>query len=400
MAQGAFEGIKVIDLTHHIAGPYCTKLLADFGAEVIKVERPGAGDPARNSGPFAGDIPDSDRSLPFLYLNTNKRSITLDITSDAGQDILKQLIRDSHLLVENFRPGTLSALGLSYEELRSINPPLVQVSISNFGQTGPYRDYEATDIVEYALGGLMYIFGLNEREPLKHSMNQAQYKAGVNAASGASIALLHQQLTGQGQWVDVSIQESVASAIRDTASAYGYTGVVKWRQPKETGEIPRGPVKVSDGYIMPINFGPVDWESTADFLDAPDLMDGKFATPDSRVENAAEFDSIISEAFEKREKFEIFYEAHKQRRLIYGVVHDPKEVVENPQYIWREFFKEIEHPVTGTLSYPGAPFSMSATPWSVQAPAPTVGQHNREIYEDKLGIPRSEIARLFAAGVI
>ena len=197
MAQGAFESIKVIDLTHHIAGPYCTKLLADFGAEVIKVERPGAGDPARNSGPFAGDIPDSDRSLPFLYLNTNKRSITLDITSDAGRDILKQLIRDSHLLVENFRPGTLSALGLSHEELRSINPSLGQVSISNFGQTGPYRDYEATDIVEYALGGLMYIFGLNEREPLKHSMNQAQYKAGVNAASGASIALLHQQLTGR-----------------------------------------------------------------------------------------------------------------------------------------------------------------------------------------------------------
>jgi crotonobetainyl-CoA:carnitine CoA-transferase CaiB-like acyl-CoA transferase len=399
-AHSALEGIKVVDLTHHIAGPYCTKLLADFGAEVIKVERPGSGDPARRSGPFAGDVPDPDGSLPFLYLNTNKQSVTLDLKSDAGQDILKQLVRDSHLLVENFRPGTLSNLSLSYEELKSINPSLVMLSISNFGQTGPYRDYEATDIVEYALGGLMYIFGLNEREPLKHALDQAQYKAGANAASGASIAILHQQMTGQGQLVDVSIQESMVSALRDTSTAFGYTGVVKWRQPRETGEISRGPVKVSDGYIMPITFGAVDWNATAEFLDAPALADEKFATSESRIANAEELEAVLSEAFLKRDKFEIFYEAHKQRRLIYGVVHDPKEVTENPQYIWREFFQEIEHPVAGNLTYPGAPFIMSDTPWAVTAPSPTLGQHNNEIYHDRLGIPHTELARLSAAGVI
>ncbi|MCH7800160.1 MAG: CoA transferase [Chloroflexi bacterium] len=400
MAHAALEGIRVVDLTHHVAGPYCAKLLADFGAEVIKVERPGVGDPTRRSGPFARDIPDPDRSLPFLYLNTSKRSVTLDIKSDAGQDILKQLVRDAHLVIENFRPDTLQRLGLGFEELQKINPSLVMVSISNFGQTGPYRDYEATDIVEYALGGLMYIFGLNEREPLKHSMNQAQYKAGANAASGAAIAVLRQQLTGQGQWVDVSIQESVASALRDTATAYGYTGVVKWRQPGETGEIPRGPVRVSDGYIMPITFGAVDWKATAEFLDAPALSDEKFATPQSRVQNAEELDAILVEAFQKREKFEIFYEAHKQRRLIYGVVHDPKEALENPQYIWREFFQEIEHPVAGALTYPGAPFIMSETPWRVSSPAPTLGQHNQEIYQDRLGMSQAELAQLFSAGVI
>ena len=400
MAHAALEGIRVVDLTHHVAGPYCAKLLADFGAEVIKVERPGVGDPTRRSGPFARDIPAPDRSLPFLYLNTSKRSVTLDIKSDAGQDILKQLVRDAHLVIENFRPDTLQRLGLGFEELQKINPSLVMVSISNFGQTGPYRDYEATDIVEYALGGLMYIFGLNEREPLKHSMNQAQYKAGANAASGAAIAVLRQQLTGQGQWVDVSIQESVASALRDTATAYGYTGVVKWRQPGETGEIPRGPVRVSDGYIMPITFGAVDWKATAEFLDAPALSDEKFATPQSRVQNAEELDAILVEAFQKREKFEIFYEAHKQRRLIYGVVHDPKEALENPQYIWREFFQEIEHPVAGALTYPGAPFIMSETPWRVSSPAPTLGQHNQEIYQDRLGMSQAELAQLFSAGVI
>ena len=400
MAQAALEGIRVIDLTHHVAGPYCTKLLADFGAEVIKVERPGVGDPARHSGPFAADIPDPDRSLPFLYLNTSKRSITLDIKTDAGQDILKQLVQDAHLVVENFRPDTLQRLGLGFEELQKINPSLVMVSISNFGQTGPYRDYEATDIVEYALGGLMYIFGLNEREPLKHALNQAQYKAGANAASGAAIALLHQQFTGQGQLVDVSIQESIASALRDTATAYGYTGVVRWRQPREAGDIPRGPVRVSDGYIMPITFGAVDWEATAEFLDAPALSDEKFATPESRVQNAELLDTILSEAFQKRDKFELFYEAHRQRRLIYGVVHDPEEVLKNPQYIWREFFQEIEHPVAGRLTYPGAPFIMSETPWNVSAPAPTLGQHNQEVFRDRLGIAEKELSRLFAGGVI
>ncbi len=400
MTGSALEGVRVLDLTHHVAGPYCTKLLADFGADVIKVERPGSGDPTRHRGPFVGDHPHPDKSLPFLYLNTSKRSITLDINSEDGRVILEKLVREVDVLVENFRPALLPSLGLDYEKLQRANPSLVFVSISNFGQSGPYRDYEASDIVEYALGGLMYIFGSNEREPLKHALYQAQYKAGTNAASGAAIAVLHQQLTGQGQWVDVSIQESIASALRDTASAFAYTGTVKWRQPKLAGEIPRVPVETSDGYIMPIVFGGDDWNESAKFLDNPELKDTRFATAEGRHDHAAELDRTLAETFRQRKKFDLFYAAHKERRLIYGVVQGPDEVLDNPQYDARGYFVEVDHPVAGRIPYPGAPFIMSTTPWEARSPAPLLGQHNSQVYCDELGYSRDELARLSAVGVI
>ena len=400
MSQAALEGISVLDLTHHVAGPYCTKLLADFGADVIKVERPGSGDPMRHHGPFVKDDPHPEKSLPFLYLNTSKRSVTLDLKATDGRGILKELVRDSNILVENFRPTLLPSVGLDYEELSRVNPSLVMVSISNFGQSGPYRDYEASDIVEYALGGLLYIFGSNEREPLKHALDQAQYKAGTNAASGAAIALLHQQLTGRGQWVNVSIQESITSSLRATTTAFAYTGAVQWRQPKETGEIPRGPVKTSDGYLMPISFGGVDWNESADFLNAPGLKDAKFATPESRLDHAAELDRILSDTFSHSKKFDLFYAANRERRLIYGVVQGPDEVLDNPQYDARAYFVEVDHPVAGRLPYPGAPFKMSATPWRAQSPAPALGQHNAQVYCDRLGYTRADLARLSAAEVI
>jgi crotonobetainyl-CoA:carnitine CoA-transferase CaiB-like acyl-CoA transferase len=400
LGQAALDGISVLDLTHHIAGPYCTKLLADLGADVIKVERPGSGDPTRHRGPFVNDDPHPDKSLPFLYLNTSKRSVTLNLKTEDGRRILKELVRDSNILVENFRPDMLPSVGLDYEALQRDNPSLVMVSISNFGQSGPYRDYEASDIVEYALGGLLYIFGSNDREPLKHALDQAQYKAGTNAASGAAIALLHQQLTGQGQWVDVSIQESITSALRDTTAAFAYTGAVKWRQPKETGEMPRGPVETSDGYMMPIIFGGASWDDAVEFLDAPELRDAKFATAKGRLEHASELDRVISEVFGRSKKFDLFYAANKTRRLIYGVVQSPDEVLENPQYDARGYFVEVDHPVAGRLPYPGAPFIMSATPWQAHSPAPLLGQHNTQVYRDRLGYTPGDLARLAAAGVI
>ncbi len=400
MENTALAGTRVLDLTHHIAGPYCTKLLADFGADVIKVERPGSGDPTRRQGPFVGDDPDPNKGLPFLYLNTSKRSITLNLKSPDGQRILKELVAESDVVVDGFRPSLLPSLGLAYEDLRKIDPSLVMVSISNFGQTGPYRGYEATDIVEYALGGLLYIFGLNEREPLKHALDQAQYKAGTNAASGAAIAVLHRLLTGQGQHVDVSIQESITSAVRDTTAAFANYGIVKWRQPGPTGEIPRGPVETSDGYIMPIAFGAVDWNETADFLQAPELKDDRFATPQDRQEHIGEIRDILTATFARWKKYDLFYEAHKQRRLIYGIVQDGEEALHNPQYEARGYFVDIDHPVAGVQTYPGAPFIMSATPWRAGSSAPTLGEHNSEIYGEKLGYSNAELVRLTAAGVI
>lgn len=209
--------MRVLDLTHHVAGPYCAKLLADFGADVIKVERPG-GDPARSLPPFPNDEPHPERSLLFSYLNTSKKSVTLNLKTPAGKSLFEKLLIDSDIVVENFAPRVMPSLDLDYDTLAAINPSLVMVSISNFGQTGPYRDYKAADIIHYALGGLMYIFGSADREPLKHALRQTQFKAGTNAATAALIGWYHQQFNGEGQHIDISIQECVSSALRDTTS--------------------------------------------------------------------------------------------------------------------------------------------------------------------------------------
>ena len=398
MTSGALAGVKVIDLTHHIAGPYATKLLADFGADVLKIERPG-GDPARRLPPFYHDEPHQDKSLPFLYLNTNKRSITLNLKTAEGRAILMELLVDADALVDNFSPRVMPSLGLDPETLRAHNPSLVIASVSNFGQSGPWRDYRATEIVAYALGGLMYIFGAYDREPLKHALHQAQFKAGTNLASATLMALYHQRLTGEGQRVDVSIQESIASALRDVTNNYTYTGAVRRRQPNHTGDLTRLRA-VSDGYVLP-NPGigaSLDWQILVDFLDAPELDDPRFDNASARLENAEALGKILDEIFAAKQKQEIFYAAHRQR-FIYGVIDSPAETVDNPQINARGFYVPVEHPELGEITFPGAPFLMSGSPWSVDSSAPSLGQHNREVLTG-LGYDAPHLAYLAASEVI
>ncbi len=399
MSVGALDGVKVLDLAHHIAGPYCTKLLADFGAEVLKVEQPG-GDPARAMPPFYHDEQHPEKSLPFLYLNTSKRSMTLNLKSAQGIEIFRDLVQSCDILVENFSPRVMPSLGLDYPVLKEINPALVMVSISNFGQTGPYRDFKATDMIEYALGGLMYIFGSFDREPLKHAFNQAQFKAGTNAASAALIALYHSRATGTGQHVDLSIQESVASALRDVTSNFTYMGAVRRRQPNHSGDLTRLRA-TSDGYILP-NPGTtarLDWDMVVEFLEAPELDDDKFRTASARLENAEELGHILDRIFLSKNKMDMFYAAH-QRRFIYGVIDSPQEVMANPQNLARDRFVESQHPVAGTLKYPGAPFQLSATPWDGLQPAPTLGQHNQEVLCQQMGYSVPEFEKLRSMGVV
>jgi len=399
MPEGALEGVKVLDLTHHIAGPWCTKLVADFGADVLKVERP-AGDPARSMPPFYHDEIDGEKSLLFLYLNTSKRGVTLNLKTQQGVQILKKLVAGADLLVENYSPRVMPSLGLDYETLRGLNPALVMVSISNFGQTGPYRDYRATDIVEYALGGLMYIFGHYNREPLKHAHQQAQFKAGTNAASAALMALYHQRATGQGQHVDVSIQESIASGLRDVVNNYTYTGAVRRRQPNHSGDLTRLRA-TSDGYILPNpGIGARDnWQAVVDFLEVPELADEKFSSASARLINAEELGKLLDDYFSTQKKADIFHAAH-QRRFIYGVIQSPEEVLTDPQFQARGYFVNIEHPVVGTVTYPGPPFLMTGTPWQARSPAPTLGQHNQEVLGGLLSYSDGDLSRLRALEVI
>ena len=400
MPESALEGISVLDLTHHVAGPYCTKLLADFGAEVLKVERPLTGDPARRMAPFHHDEPDPEKSLLFSYLNTSKQGITLDLKSKAGHGIVLRLVKDADILVENFSPRVMPSLGLSYEALRTINPGLVVLSISNFGQTGPYRDFLATDLVEYALGGLSYIFGSNDRRPLKHALRQAQFKAGTNAASAALIGVYGVGAGGEGQHIDVSIQECMTSCLRDTTSLYTYAGAIRARQPAFSGDIPRSPMKTRDGYIVPVSFGGGAWEANAELMDTPELADLRFATAESRRQHAAELDKVVGAAFERQDRFALFRRAHERRGFIHGLVHSPQDLVQSPQYEARGYFVDIEHPAMGAVKSPGAPFIMSQTPRRAGSSAPTLGQHNREILCDRLGLLVQELTRLRASGVI
>ncbi len=399
MAERALEGVKVLDLTHHIAGPYCTKLLADFGAEVVKIERPG-GDPARRMAPFHLDEADPEKSLLFAYLNTNKQSVTLNLKSEKGVQVLKTLVEESDVLVENFAPRVMPSLGLGFETLQRINPRLVMTSISNFGQTGLYRDYKAADIVEYAMGGLMYIFGTYDGGPLKHAFNQAQFKAGTDAASATLMAMYHQRLTGEGQRVDVSIQEAVATGLRDVVNNFTYTGAVRRRQPNHSGDLTRMRAS-ADGHLLPnpgMGAGLI-WDTVVEFLGLPELDDEKFSTPSARLVNAEELGRILDEYFVKQNKYHMFYTSH-ERRFIFGVVQSPQEVMADPQFQARNYFVDIRHPVLGTLKYPGAPFEMSGTPWEARSAAPTLGQHNQEVIGQRLGYTPEQLVELRTMEII
>ena len=397
--SAALEGVSVLDLTHRIAGPYCTRLLAGFGADVLKIEPPG-GERGRRMAPFFQDEPGLDTSLPFAYLNVGKRSLTLNLKTGEGRAILRSLLPETDVLVENFAPRVMPSLGLDYAALRETAPHLVMVSISNFGQTGPYRDYKAADIVEYALGGLMYIFGAYDREPLKHAFNQAQFKAGTDAASATLMALYHHRITGQGQHVDVSIQEAVASGLRDVVNNYTYTGAIRRRQPNHSGDLQRIRA-TADGYLLPnpgLGSG-LNWDSFIEFLGLPELDDDRFRTPSARLVNAEELGRILDEYFIRQNKYDMFYGSH-ERRFIFGVIQSPEEAMKDPQFAHRGYFVEQEHPAMGTLKFPGAPFIMEATPWQAGSPAPAVGQHNGEILAQRLGYQDVQLAQLRSQGVI
>lgn len=402
----ALSDVKVLDLTWHIAGPYCTKLLADYGAEVIKVERPVTGDPMRQVGPFPHDEPHPEKSGLFLHLNTNKRGITLDLKSERGQDILKNLVRQSDILVESFSPHVMTSLGLDYQTLREINPALVMVSISNFGQSGPYRDFKATEIVHQAMGGEMYSQGTEKREPLKLGGNVTQYQAGTLAAVASMGALFSARVQGDGQHVDVSIMETAAGGgdRRPTyILAYLGAGVVtdRWAPPHEVVRwmfLPSGVYPCGDGYVNTLSVHHW-WPRYLKVLGMPELAE------DPRFQNlyqsdvGPEFDAIWIGWLMDHTKAEVL-ESCVKHRIATAPVNTPEDVVNYHHLREREYFTEIDHPEAGSFIYPGAPFKMSETPWSIRRPAPLLGQHNADVFSEMLGYSPGELEELAEAGVI
>ena len=405
MAEAALADLTVLDLTHHIAGPYCTKLLGDYGAEVIKVECPDGGDPARRYGPFPHDEPHPDKSALFLHLNTNKRSITLNLKTSAGHDLFTALVRQVDVLVENFSPRVMPSLGLAYETLERLNPRLVMTSISNFGQTGPYRDYKAQDILIYAMGGPMHQTGVAEREPIKIAGNLMQYQGGAMAATATMVGVYGAQLQQSGQHIDVSLFETHAGTVdrRSTLlTAYAYAGEVTRRQGTGPhGMLPRGIYPCQDGYIC-IHVSNEWWPRLARMLERPDLLtDPKFATPAARAdaEHQAEFDAFFYPWLLEHTKQEIMERA-QAARVLATAVNTPEDVFNDRHFRARNFFVDVDHPDAGHVVQPGAPFGMSLTPWRIRRCAPRLGQHNEEIYGGMLGLSKEELVVLREQGVI
>ncbi len=403
MVGGALAHIKVLDFTTHVAGPYCTKLLADYGADVIKVERPGVGDSARGMGPFPGDIPHPEKSGLFLHLNTNKRSITLDLKSNAGKKIATGLSMNADLIVENFRPGVMDRLGLSLEALQTLNPKLVMTSISNFGQSGPYRDYKSSDLLVYGMGGEMNSTGLGDREPIKLGANIVLYQAGSVAAVGSAGALFLSQDDGTGQLVDVSIMETQVGSIDRRMSAliaYQYTGENSVRAPLGASGYPMGVYPCKDGYLE-VTGGLIYFPRVVHMLgDPPELLHPRWYQPESQTdpELKGEFEAHFLSWTLQHGKLEAWRIA-QESGVLSGPLNTMEDLSNDKHFNARGAFTQVDHPATGSLKYPGRPFVMSESPWDVRRPAPLLGQHNQEILEE-LGYGSSDVARLRTQGVI
>jgi len=401
--EQALSDVRVLDLTHYVAGPYCTKLLADYGAEVVKIEKPGEGDGARRMGPFLGDGPHPEKSGLFLHLNTSKKGITLNLKTRTGIEIFKKLVKDVDILVENFEPRVMTSLGMDYETLADINPRLVMTSISNFGQTGPYRDYKTTELVVFAMGPHMFVEGEPDRQPLKYPGYKAQYLAGTNAAAVTMGALFGSKATGEGQQVDVSIMECLSSPPEGAAGVINYDFCGRepdrpgWRR---EGGYPWGIYPCKDGYVFIWGIVPMFWPRTVQFLDMPELSeDPRFATPQARREHHRDFDAIFMPWLMERTQQEVVSSA-QAHRLPCTPVYTIDGVVKDAQSKARGFFVEIEHPVAGKITYPGLPFRLPETPSQPQRPAPLLGQHNREVYRERLGYTDEDLVRLREWGVI
>jgi len=393
--EQVLAGVKVVDLTWYIAGPYCTKLLADCGAEVVKIEKPGEGDPARRMGPFPGNKPHQEKSGLYLYLNTGKKSVTLDLKSEFGKGVVKELVKSADILVENFSPRVMPSLGLGYETLEKVNPRLVMVSISNFGQTGPYRDFKADENILHAMGGLTATSGDEALPPVRQGGYQAQYVGGLHAATATMIAFHCQQVAGIGQHVDLSIMETWNYHLE--FPGYYFTGRIRGQMGALESAV-FGIYPTKDGYCGIAATRQPDWERLKQVIGSRELDDPKFADAGGRWEHSDELIAHIM-AWTSDHTMREMYDMLQKHGVAAGMAITPGELLEDPQLKYREFFTELDHPVAGRLVYPTMAAKLSETPCQLRR-APLLGEHNEEIYCERLGYDRQDLVRLKELGVI
>jgi crotonobetainyl-CoA:carnitine CoA-transferase CaiB-like acyl-CoA transferase len=399
-ADSALSGVRVIEFAQGVAGPYCGKLLADAGAEVIKIEPPETGDRSRNLGPFPGDIPHQEKSGLYLHLNTNKKSVTLDIAAASGRIILKRLLAKADILTESYPPGHLAGLGLGYDDLKDELSELIYCSITPFGQTGPYRDYQANSIAAMALSGLMYVSGDPDREPLATGGYPADYFAALNAWVAVLAALAFREREGGGQCIDVSMLESLGSGDEYNTAMYSFMGAIRRRfYSRHLFAYPMDIYPCRDGHIVVVPGAQGLPTGMALLIAQPELETNMlFIVPWMRAVHWRAFDALVQPWLNEHDWQEILTLA-QELRMPFGPVLDLETLLANAHLTERGFFQEIDHPAAGKLTHSGPPFLMSETPLQT-GPAPTLGQHNEEVLSEAMGYQRQDLIILRERGII
>lgn len=400
---GILSDIRVLELTHQPSGSFCAKLLADQGADIIKVEPPGWGDQARHEPPFIGDQPHPDRSTAFLAFNTNKRGITLDVEQTAGRDIFLRLASTADVVIETLPPGRLDEFGLGYDTLSQANSRLVLVSISYFGQTGPYAGYNGDDLIAQAMGGYLYaVTGSSSQPPMGTALQQMEITAARNGAIAIMAALFQREQSGVGTHIDVSTMEAAVSTPSGLIHPFTYTG----RSPHRGGS----DGNVMDGMHLPTLDGEVTlttagtggrpMEAWAEFLEEPGLLDPRFSTRQGRMEHWEDLHALVAPKLAQWTNLDLMRET-MARGLVIGLVQSPQQVVESPHLEERGFFVELDHPEAGTLRYPGSGFFLDGeNGMQNNRAAPRLGEHNVEILDGELGLSLRELGLLRAARII
>ncbi len=393
----ALEGVRVLDFTQYLSGPHGTSVLSELGAEVIKIEMPGKGEPERQAMPKTP----KREAYQFLSYNRGKKSITLNLKSPKGMEIARKLTAKVDVLVENFAPGVLDRLGLSYEEANKINPRIIYASISGFGHTGPRRNDVSYDVVAQAMGGLMSVTGYPGGEPLKVGISLGDYMGGYNGVIAILAALYYRTVTGQGQAIDISMQDGIWAMVFPDRADYFDTHITPKRYGnKLSSSAPFGAYNARDGHVIICTITDPQWQKVLQAMGREDLSgEQRYATRENRTKNMEQVDALV-QAWCKERTVEEVMAALKQFQVPCSPLPTFDQVASDPQLLSREMIVEVEQPISGKVKLTGSVYKMSKTPGNRKMRVPEVGEHNEEIYGGLLGMDAQEMQKLKEESVI